>query len=271
VKSMDLKHSVLDATQLPSLGEQADRIAAEVWPEFMLHDPVASKYWQYLYRDWPEYQFALVERGTVLAVGNSVPVCWNGPLADLPEEGWDWILPKAVDDRANGCRPNTQAAIQVMVSRNFQGRGLSAEAVVAMTRIGSVRGHERLIVPTRPTKKSEYPGVLMEEYMTWRDPQDHAFDPWLRVHTRLGGRIVKVCHNSMRIPGSLAEWHQWTGVQFRENGPCTVPGALCPVKVDLQGGIAEYVEPNVWMVHNLQRVSSSTVESPSQGSPTLTT
>ena len=91
----------------------------------------------------------------------------------------------------------------------------------------------------------------MEEYITWKDPQGRAFDPWLRVHTRLGGRIVRVSHEAMRITASLAEWHQWTGIQFRENGPCTVPGGLCPLNVDLQSEMAEYVEPNVWMVHSL--------------------
>jgi hypothetical protein len=256
------KYTVLDATQLPSLGEQADCIAKEVWPQFMLHDPVAGEYWEYLYRDWPEYQFALVEGGAILAVGNSVPLCWNGPLDDLPEEGWDWILPRAVDDLSNGRCPNTQVAIQVMVGRSLQGRGLSAEAVVAMARVGAKRGYRHLVVPTRPTKKCEHPWVPMDEYIGWKDSQDRVFDPWLRVHTRLGGRIVKVCHKAMQITGSLSEWQEWTGVQFRENGPCIVPGGLCPVEVDLLGDVAVYTEPNVWMAHDLHQMAGTEAEVP---------
>jgi hypothetical protein len=77
----------------------------------------------------------------------------------------------------------------------------------------------------------------------------------------------------MRITGSLADWHSWTGLQFRENGPCLVPGALCRVNVDLKRGIAEYVEPNVWMVHDLRRWTNQVVDSLGEGpaKPTLTT
>jgi hypothetical protein len=123
VKGENQGHSLLDGKQLPSMGSRADRIAAEVWPEFMLHDPIAGRYWHHLCRDWPEYQIALMDRDELLAVGNSVPLYWNGPLAKLPEEGWDWILPKAADDQAKGRRANMQVAIQVMVSRGHQGAG----------------------------------------------------------------------------------------------------------------------------------------------------
>ncbi|HNS03961.1 MAG TPA: hypothetical protein PKM78_16455, partial [Anaerolineae bacterium] len=65
----------------------------------------------------------------------------------------------------------------------------------------------------------------------------------------LGARIVKVCHQAMRIPGSIAQWQEWTGLRFPDSGPYFVPGALNPVEFDVQAGHGLYVEPNVWMVH----------------------
>jgi hypothetical protein len=57
-----------------------------------------------------------------------------------------------------------------------------------MARAGAARGNTDLIVPARPNKKSEYPDVPMEEYIARKGPQGLPFDPWLRVHTRLGGQ-----------------------------------------------------------------------------------
>jgi hypothetical protein len=78
------------------------------------------------------------------------------------------------------------------------------------------------------------------------------FDPWLRVHARAGGRIVKVATASMTFSGSLAQWREWTGLPFNRSGTVVVPGALVPVMASLEHDHAAYVEPNVWMWHQLE-------------------
>ena len=75
-------------------------------------------------------------------------------------------------------------------------------------------------------------------------------DPWLRVHVRAGGAIVKVAPVSMVIPGSIADWTRWTSMSFSTSGQIPVPGALVPVHVSL-GDHAVYIEPNVWVQHPL--------------------
>jgi hypothetical protein len=71
------------------------------------------------------------------------------------------------------------------------------------------------------------------------------------VHVRAGGRIVNVAHNSMVITGRLAQWREWTGLPFDADGPVDVPKALGPVQVSLAEDTAVYVEPNVWVHHQL--------------------
>lgn len=75
------------------------------------------------------------------------------------------------------------------------------------------------------------------------------YDAWLRVHVRAGGRILKVCPQSMIIPGTLAQWREWTGLPFDTDGPVIVQGALSPVLVSLSQNVAVYAEPNVWVEH----------------------
>lgn len=44
------------------------------------------------------------------------------------------------------------------------------------------------------------------------------FDPWLRTHTSLGARILKVCPRSMTITAPVAAWEGWTDMRFPDSG-----------------------------------------------------
>ena len=63
-------------------------------------------------------------------------------------------------------------------------------------------GLRELAAPVRPTLKSQYPLIPIERYMEWRREDGSHFDPWLRLHERVGGRIVAPSPVSMTIEGS---------------------------------------------------------------------
>jgi hypothetical protein len=249
---MPTSYTVLTGRDRPDLKARQTEISTPAWPEFMLHDPV-SGHWPKLYQHFPQFQFALADRsdGPLVAVGNSLPMAWDRDPSELPDEGWDWAVEQALLDRANGLAPTTQCALQVVVAVGYQGRGISAEAVRAMRGIGESQGLRRLIVPARPTLKALYPLTPMADYMTWKTEAGMPFDPWLRLHIRLGGRIVKPCRRSMTITGSVAEWEQWARMEFPRSGAYIVPGALAPVTIDTDADVGTYVEPNVWVCHDL--------------------
>jgi GNAT superfamily N-acetyltransferase len=227
----------------------ADRVSIPAWLEFMLQDPV-SENWPELYRRFPAFQFALTDRGgDIVAVGNSIPLAWEGDPAELPDTGWDWALVQSLQDHAADKPARTLCALQVVVAQSHRGKGISAEAIRTMKRIGEEHGLASLIVPARPTLKSRYPLIPMERYIEWRADEGLPFDPWLRAHARLGGATVKVCPRSMRITGSVSDWEEWTGMRFPGSGRHVVPGALVPVEIDHARDIGVYVEPNVWTHH----------------------
>lgn len=91
----------------------------------------------------------------------------------------------------------------------------------------------------------------IERYMTWRRDDGLPFDPWLRLHEKLGGRMLAPCPESTRIFASVAEWESWTGMAFPESGEYVVPGALALVRIDRERGTGEHIEPNVWVVTTL--------------------
>jgi hypothetical protein len=101
-----------------------------------------------------------------------------------------------------------------MVPRDIQGRGVSAVAAKAMGEIARRHGLGSLIAPVRPSCKDRYPLVPIERYAQWRRPDEVLFDPWMRVHERLGAGVLKPEPRSLRITGSVTEWEQWTGMSF---------------------------------------------------------
>ncbi len=223
------------------------------WPEIMLHDPIADEHWGALFERFSDYQFGLLGPGTntAVAMANSVPLCWDGDLADLPEEGWDWAFEQAVRNHQNGEVANIHCAIQVAIHPAYRGRGLSGYMVEVMRTLGRSGGYPRLIAPVRPSQKADYPLNHIDRYVKWQRSDGLPFDAWLRVHARLGARLIKVCHRSMTIRGTVTEWQSWSGLSFPDSGAYYVPGALAPVEIDLVAGQGIYVEPNVWMVHEL--------------------
>lgn len=237
----------------PNYDDLVAGISTASWPEFMLHDPVAGRHWDDLFKRFGDFQFSLLapDEDVVVGMGNSVPLAWTGALADLPEEGWDWAFVQAVEDHAAGRRPTIQCALQIALRPGYQGQGISRLMVQAMRAIGQAHGFRQLIAPVRPNHKSRYPLTSIDRYVEWTTGEGLPFDPWLRVHARLGAAIVKVCHQAMTIPGTVAEWEQWTGLRFPDSGPYVVPGALNPVDIEVEADRGVYVEPNVWMVHTI--------------------
>lgn len=102
-----------------------------------------------------------------------------------------------------------------------------------------VRGLQRGRPPTTP----------MRHYLRWARADGAPFDPWLRVHWRLGAKVLRVAPRSMVVTGTVAEWEAWTRMTFPESGRYIVRGALAPVTIDRRRNRGRYVEPNVWMLH----------------------
>jgi GNAT superfamily N-acetyltransferase len=233
--------------------DQAADISEASWPEFMLHDLVANENWHELFDRFNNYQFALLDthKNCMAAMGNSLPFYWDYSIQDLPEGGWDWVFLKAIEDHKGGVKPNIQSAIQIAIHPDYQSQGLSASMVNHMRGIAKSRGFENLVAPVRPNLKSRYPLTSIDDYIRWTNEEGLPFDAWLRVHARLGARILKPCHEAMIIRGSRVDWEKWTGLKFHQSGQYYIPGALQPMVMNVEKDEGVYIEPNVWMVHQV--------------------
>ncbi|MZD06728.1 N-acetyltransferase [Streptomyces sp. SID5785] len=227
----------------------------DTWPVYVQHDAVASSFMGRIAAELPEYVLvATGPDGSVVAKAFSVPFALHaaGRGGVLPDRGWDRVLQWAFADRRHGVVPDTVSAIEISIVPEAQGRGLSGVMLGAMRENARGRGFREVVAPVRPSAKHREPAAPMSEYAyRVRESDGLPHDPWLRVHVRAGGTVVKVAPASMTVSGSLAEWREWTGLPFDAQGSVEVPGALVPVHCEPERGYAVYVEPNVWVRHAL--------------------
>ena len=245
----------VNAVEEPNLLSISDDLVGKLWPEFMLNDEVANQFWARLYTDFPEYQFILIDKANdeIIAAANSIPINWAKPLTQLPDTGWDWAVEQGMKQLKQNILANIQCALSITISMQYAGKGISALVISEMASIGKSKGFKNLIAPVRPNHKCNYPLISMTDYIKWENGNELPFDPWLRVHTRIGGKIVNVCHKAMKIQGSINNWEQWSNMKFPQSGDYIIPGALSPIRMDVEKDIGTYIEPNVWMNHNLVR------------------
>lgn len=231
--------------------EAQSEVSNGLWERYMSQGPVLNAYWDFLYELFPEFQFFLKEEDQVAGLGNCLPLLWEGPFSELPEEGWDWALEKGIRDRQEGKKPNVLNGAQVLVAGNHQGRGVSYLVIQEMKALARQHDLEHIIIAVRPTWKSRYPLTPITRYIIWTREDGLPYDPWLRTHVRSGGSIIKPCHKAMYIPGTIAQWEEWTKMRFFESGEYIIPGALTPVTMDLERDLGVYSEPNVWVAYHV--------------------
>jgi hypothetical protein len=169
----------------------------------------------------------------------------------LPSGGWEQAVVWAFDDKRRGVAPDTACALNISVAVSIRGQGMARLMLDALRRAAADAGLATLIAPVRPTRKEREPRTPMTEYAFRTRSDGLPFDPWLRTHVRAGGRILGVAPVSWLVAGSLAEWRGWTGLPFDADAEVEVPGGLVPVHVDLEADHGVYVEPNVWVRHDL--------------------
>lgn len=217
------------------------------WPDFMQQDPV-SQHYDTAVELFPDLHLvALGADDRAVARLHAVPV--TADVENLPDRGWDWALESAVQRPIEG--RSTVSLIEARVAPAQRGGGLSRTLLsVARERYGAL-GVRDLIAPVRPNQKHLQPRVSPSDYLAQLREDGLPVDAWLRVHARMGGRMLKVAPLSMVIPGTLQQWRTWTGLPFDTDGLVEVPGGLAPVMVDTATGHAVYVEANIWVHHSL--------------------
>jgi hypothetical protein len=238
---------IVTAAERPDLWEQSRSLFQDVWPEYNNHGNHSSSYFGALFPHHAHLQVLLYDTSLdrLVARGRSIPIRWDGTFDDLPR-GIDAAGRRAVTDPG----PITAlCALAAEVATDQQGGGLSRLVLESMAVAARHAGLAPLVAPVRPSWKDRYPLTPIDRYATWTRPDGLPFDPWLRVHARMGATIVRAEPESLQIEAPVADWEQWTEMAFPEDGTYVFPAGLAPLQV--RHGTGSYWEPNVWMLHTI--------------------
>ncbi len=244
---------ILSHRDRPDLRPALEALMQQVWPPMLHQDEVGHRHWPTLFSRFPEFQLSGVdEHGTLVAAFNAVPVDWDGPESQdnaWRDDGWRGAMQAGCT--APPGRAQSLCALAASILAPHRGRGLSRLLLEAARDAARDAGFIRMVAPVRPTGKPQYPLIPLADYVGWRRGDGSAFDPWIRVHERLGAVVVGIAPRSMHIEGRVEQWEAWTGMRFPQSGDYIVPDAFHPVHIDVAEDRGLYVEPNVWMEHRL--------------------
>jgi hypothetical protein len=237
---------VATARERPDVLERAWELAKDTLPVYNSQGDVLEEYWPRLVEEAPDFQGTLLDGDEPLARIRSIPVRWDGTVEGLPK-GIDGAIARGLDEGD----ANVLCALLIQVRGDAQSRGLSRVSLEWM--VGNARAHSlgAVIAPVRPSWKERYPLVPIERYAAWRRDDGLLFDPWMRVHERLGADVMLPEPESLRITGTVAEWEEWVELPFPESGDYVFPRGLATVRIDREADLGSYWEPNVWMRHRI--------------------
>lgn len=241
-----MKYNVFTLKQRPELSESVAKLDNRSWPIFLQNSDALS--WSSFYRELSDYVLILTQDDHVIAVGFTVPVFWNQKAEGLPKS-IESVIQQGLILKSQKQLANTLIPVGALVDSKVQGSGLSSVVLKEMKKLAKCLGLTSLVVPVRPTQKSHYPLQSINSYANWRREDGYFNDPWLRVHERLGAKIIQVSECTLTVQGTLSDWSTWTNLIFPESGLYVVPGALSTIDVNVDLNIALYREPNVWMQH----------------------
>ena len=249
---------VLTVADDPGLAERIQALIDRVWPKFVTEarwpkDFQMRSDWFGVYERWPHLQFALIDpaNGALVGAGNALTLAWEGEAEELPDEGWTWAMYQGLRDLEAGRTPNMGHALSVTLDPEYRGKHLSSVALRAMKQLIQDTGVRRFFVAARPPMKARYPITPMDEFITWQNAEGLPLDPWMRVHVRLGARIIKACVHSQPLAERVAKWEEWLNLPLPASGDYVAPGLLARLHVDRDADEAVCWEPNVWMEHPL--------------------
>ncbi len=251
----DNKYYISTVEQCPSLEDSIEQLHASTWPIFLKKDIYLKKYWKRLYKEYSSFQFGILSsNGELVAAGNTIPIYWDKTKNNLPSS-WSRALEMGLEPNNNA---NTLFTLVGVVSEKYRNVGLSYEIIKCMQNIAKTFNYERVLIPVRPALKSKFPLLDLKNYYKKLNDKGDIFDPWFRVHKKMGGEVVRFCENSQYIKATVEDWEKWTGETFSSSDIYIIKGGHTPLKINIDKNIGEYYDTAVWITHKAEGIFDRT-------------
>lgn len=190
------------------------------------------------------------DEGIIVGTIDAVELDWNGKLEDLPSRGWTEIIELAIERISLGSlspKAEWTSALGTSIRPGYEGKGLAQRLLEALKIETNALGYKGLVAPVRPTARWRMADISIEEYTRTRLDNDEHFDPWIRVHERIGGVVVGSCAGSAVFVATKDEWQAWSKIKLPIAGRVIIPNAINPLEIKEDQGILS--EDSIWVIH----------------------
>jgi hypothetical protein len=260
------------ATDLTRDSQQVVSLINEVWPAYLTQQPdiaitiphEPSLYARYLGQRYFVWGIRLAATGELVACLSCACLFTEQKFSSLDEHGWNWAQQASIDDE----NVNTLCLLSATVSPYQRSAGLAKSLVNSAKELAIKLGYEKIIVPARPSSKSQYPEMTLADYLVLSGHMKHsasnagnsigdksvksiASDPWITLHMELGAELVNICEKSVEITGSIKWWEHLLNKSLQDKQTAIIPDGLVPLDIDHKKSSATYREPNIWLAYYL--------------------
>jgi len=186
-----------------------------------------------------------IDDGSLVATIDGIEMQWDGDSKTLPVRGWTEIVEKGISGENIG--GEWVAALGTSVLPEYQQFGLSKKLLEEMVRKVKNLGYKGLVAPVRPIYRWRMLDVSLDQYVNARTSSGEHFDPWIRIHERIGGKIIGVCPGSAVFTAPVLDWSDWSQMKLPKGGQIIVPNAIN--YLEIENGIGTLREDSVWVLH----------------------
>jgi hypothetical protein len=233
-----------------------EALFAEGFPEFIRGDKEVSKYIARVRESFREYDLILTDEDDQLAAtGWGVPIVWSGEATELPSSFAD-VLRQSVEVHDRSGVANTFVICGAVVLPSLKGSGAAESLIRALCDAATAHNLANVVAPIRLTRKHLYPLLDIEAYAAWVRDDGMPWDPWLRLHVRIGGSVIGLARGAQTMTASVSRWEEWTGLEIPFSGDYIIPKGMAPLRIDKTADLGTYVEPNIWVRHRQGRIST---------------
>jgi hypothetical protein len=229
--------------------EVMEALFAEGFPDFIRGDKEVQKYIARVRESFREYDLMLTdEDDQPAATGWGVPIAWSGEVSVLPPTFVD-VLRQSIELHDDSGAADTFVVCGAVVHPSLKGGEAAASLLRALCDTATQHRLSNVIAPVRPTRKHLYPLLDIDTYAAWVRSDGMPWDPWLRLHVRIGGEVIGLAREAQTMTDAISQWEEWTGLELPVSGEYIIPKGMAPLRIDKSADLGTYVEPNVWVRH----------------------
>lgn len=193
----------------------------------------------------PELHLVAEDKGEIVASADAQPMRWDGNPENLPEGGWTELMLAAAAGFDE--QPDWAFATGTSILPEYQGSGLAGQLLEGLRDRAIELGYRGLVAPVRPSARWRALHLDIADYAELRLPDGRHYDPWVRVHERIGGEIIGSCPDSAIFSAPREDWERWAAMKLPDNGFFLIDGAIG--WLSLKEGHGVLSEDSLWLLH----------------------